>query len=594
MIEPIDSLAFSVATYKNVYALLLGSGISRNAGILTGWEITLDLIERLADTMGESEECKLNSPEKWYVNKFQKEPNYSDLLEDLARTPAERTQLLRSYFEPTEETEEEQEQGIKQPTRAHHAIAQLVKNGFIRMILTTNFDRLMEQVLTEVGVNPSVISSKDNFKGALPYIHSPCTLVKLHGDYLDTRIRNTEKELSEYDAELDEYLDRILDEFGLVVCGWSAEWDIALRNAMERCPNRRFQTFWTVRGNVTEYGMDLIRRRAAVEVPIQGADEFFSSLEEKVTSITEYRKPHPVNLQTAVATLKRYLSEDKYQIKLYDFINEEVERVLEATATMETPLNNKESITKQIRKYEEITKVLQHLFAVGCYWGDVKHIPIWTKALKKLADYQLTEGNNRDLSIQLRRYPALLLMYAGGMASIAAEKYKTTLAFLYLDGIVYRSVADKLTAFVNPIKVLYKYKPYIEGKETSTTPVSDLLFELLLEPLKSFAPHKHSIANIDNLYEPYESEYHFVFDRFEFLLGITIITEASEPWAPIGQYIWKSGYQLEEFRVFNAVDREIRKMGKNWPPLRNGLFNGSLEKFRILFKLFKESCSRVS
>jgi hypothetical protein len=40
-------LAFSVYESKGVYALLLGSGLSRAANIPTGWEITLDLIRRI-------------------------------------------------------------------------------------------------------------------------------------------------------------------------------------------------------------------------------------------------------------------------------------------------------------------------------------------------------------------------------------------------------------------------------------------------------------------------------------------------------------------------------------------------------------------
>ncbi len=39
MIEPIVSLAFSLHANKGVYALLLGSGVSRSAGIPTGWEV---------------------------------------------------------------------------------------------------------------------------------------------------------------------------------------------------------------------------------------------------------------------------------------------------------------------------------------------------------------------------------------------------------------------------------------------------------------------------------------------------------------------------------------------------------------------------
>jgi hypothetical protein len=38
MVDPMLSLAFSVHSNKGVFALLLGSGVSRASGIPTGWE----------------------------------------------------------------------------------------------------------------------------------------------------------------------------------------------------------------------------------------------------------------------------------------------------------------------------------------------------------------------------------------------------------------------------------------------------------------------------------------------------------------------------------------------------------------------------
>ena len=145
--------------------------------------------------------CSLVSEE------YDKEPGYSDLLDELTSTPEERMTLLRSYFEPAEE---EQEEGKKTPTAAHRAIANLVKLGYVRMILTTNFDRLIEQALEAEGIRPDVLSTPEAVHSAMPYTHSSCVVVKLHGDYRDPRIRNTDSELAEYPEELNCYLDRVL------------------------------------------------------------------------------------------------------------------------------------------------------------------------------------------------------------------------------------------------------------------------------------------------------------------------------------------------------------------------------------------------
>ncbi|PNW28705.1 SIR2 family protein [Formosa algae] len=151
MIEPTNRIALSIYSNKGAYALMLGSGISRNAGIPTGWEIITDLIQKIAVLENE----KINStPDKWYLDKYKTNPDYSDLLEKLASSPSERMNLLKPYFEPTQE---DRENNLKEPTKAHKAIAKLVKNGFVKVIVTTNFDRLIEQALKLEGIEPTVI-----------------------------------------------------------------------------------------------------------------------------------------------------------------------------------------------------------------------------------------------------------------------------------------------------------------------------------------------------------------------------------------------------------------------------------------------------
>src|SRR6185369_300884 len=115
---------------------------------------------------------------KWYQEKFNKQPEYSEVLAAIAKTPAERQQLLRSYWEPTAE---ERDEGVKLPTAAHRAIASLVAQGFVKVIITTNFDRLIETALADVGIIPTVLSTPDQVKGALPLIHTQCCVIKIHG-----------------------------------------------------------------------------------------------------------------------------------------------------------------------------------------------------------------------------------------------------------------------------------------------------------------------------------------------------------------------------------------------------------------------------
>jgi hypothetical protein len=370
MIDPMLSLAFSVHSNKGVFALLLGSGVSRSARIPTGWEIILDLTTRLARL--QEVDCGPN-PADWYEATYGKSPNYAELIEEIGKTESERSQLLRRYFEPSAE---ERDQGLKIPTDAHKAIAELVAGGYIRVIVTTNFDQLLEDALKSIRITPTVISTSDAVRGALPLAHTDCTIVKLHGDYRDTRIKNTPEELRTYDEHYDRLLDRIFDEYGLIVCGWSADWDTALRAAFERCLNHRFTIFWCVHGKANDAAEKLIHHRRAQSLSITSADTFFRELHDKVSALEEMDRPHPLSAKVALAILKRYLPDPQHRIRLHDLVMQETEKLYSELTGEQFPilsgLTDKEFIQeseRRLQRYVELSEVLLSFIITGLSLG---------------------------------------------------------------------------------------------------------------------------------------------------------------------------------------------------------------------------------
>ncbi len=229
----------------------------------------------------------------WYREKIGEDPDYTVLMGELGLSPDERRSILDSYIEPTAEDREE---GRKLPTEGHYAIAELVQSGFVRVIVSTNFDRLLESALRERGVEPTVIASVDALKGAEPLVHSDCYLLKLHGDYKDIRILNTENELSKYPPEYVALLDRIFDEHGLVVCGWSGEWDHALRGAILRSPNRRYSMFWAARGELGAGAEELIAHRRGIKISIADTNKFLGEVRNRVGTLARTHRQNPRTL----------------------------------------------------------------------------------------------------------------------------------------------------------------------------------------------------------------------------------------------------------------------------------------------------------
>ncbi len=422
MIDPLDVLAFSIHGSPGIYALLLGSGISKSAGIPTGWKITLDLVKKLAVMKdGNCASAPDFNAEKWYREHYKNEPDYSKLLEELADTKTERQKLLNGYIEPSDQDE----QGLKAPTKAHEAIAHLVAKDYIRIIITTNFDRLMERALTDAKVVPTVLSSKDQVDGMVPLIHAirkSCVVFKVHGDYMDTRIRNTTKELAEYPDSFDKLLDSIFDEFGLIVCGWSGEWDQALRAAIERTKSRRFSHFWAIYGNPSENAKQLIKHRNAKEIPIENADEFFTTLKDRVEALESCARPHPYSTEVAVALIKRYLPQSEQRIRLDDLVDREVARIRNLRDATSHSTSDKADLTASLKKYEATCETLLAMAKEGGRWVEDWHHETWRQALEKLVTIDNIDNIDMNSDLTLKRYPATLLLYALGLGAAAKEE----------------------------------------------------------------------------------------------------------------------------------------------------------------------------
>ena len=473
-------IAFAIHENKGVFTLLLGSGLSRAADIPTGWEITLDLVRRVAMARGEAEQADWAA---WHREKIGGEPNYSTLLADLAVSPDERRAILHSYIDPSDEDRQE---GRKRPTKAHGAIADMVRDGHIKVIVTTNFDRLLENALRERGVEPTVVASVDALKGAEPLTHSACYLLKLHGDYKDSRILNTDEELSGYPTEYDQLLDRIFDEFGLIVAGWSGAWDEALRKALLRAPNRRYPTFWAVRGEIGDGAAELIEHRRATTVAITDADAFFTSLRERVETLTQTRRRNPSSVELLINSAKRYLAKPEHRIQLDDLATEETERLLERLKEESFAISwrcDKVDFQNQIYRYKVAVEPLARLAGVLGRWGNKKQFSRIIDVLNAIYGLGLHYNNGFTRTDYLKMYPAILILTAYGLGLTSARRWPK-LHKLFTEIITYRNInespriVDKLFMIGwenNKSKIWCK----IDDTEQRPTQLSDHLSEVL-------------------------------------------------------------------------------------------------------------------
>jgi hypothetical protein len=412
-----------------------------------------------------------------------------------------------------------------------------------------------------------MIGSDDALKGAVPLIHSRCYVVKLHGDYLDTRILNTEAELSVYSSSINTLLDRIIDEHGLIVSGWSGDWDPALRAAITRAPNRRYPMFWAARGEPSKVATDVITHRAGKTVRVDSADTFFETLARLVSGQADAKKQNPQSIELMVTSTKRFLAKAEFRIQLDELVGKEarkLDRTLQTSDFAVTGNFSRELVVQRIARLESITEPLARIAGVLGRWGTGTEFRMITDLLTQFGVRDSAGG--LVILINLRTYPAVLIFYACGLGLLAAKRYADLFNLFSFPLVVNRETSTSavghllLSAWAGGENETWRMLPDLEKRKTA---LSDHLHDV-------FQSWSH-----DYLFSP--GSYTHLFEEFELLGSLAYITISNSKdmlqaavngasgsnfvWAPIGRVSWDGQTRrriLERWNLQEATEELTR------------------------------------
>ncbi|HHP1053028.1 SIR2 family protein [Bacillus cereus] len=495
------TMGLSMQANKGIYALFLGSGVSYSARIKTGWGIIQDICDHIKTLRSETVEEGESSTD-WYNRIYQTEPRYDDLLEMIAPTSAERQGFLEKYFVPTEK---EREDGMKTPTQAHRSIAQLVKKGYIKVILTTNFDQLMEQALEFEGVNYQVVHDESSIAGMKPLLHSDCTVIKINGDYKDNRFRNISEELSSYSPKLEELLKDIFDKCGLIISGWSGEWDVAIKDIMKSISSRRYSWYWhSYSDQLTNGAQELVSfRDAKVILNNKGADGFFSELLNNVEAIENHLTVNTFTVETIIAQAKNLLSKNKI-IELHDLMMSETENVMQSIRElqMDKSFNGLEDFKNSIRGLISKSANLCALLTTICYYNEHSRITEFViDTLSRLTCMSNIEGTYLEVNERIRRVPVIVATYSVGIALLKRNSFgelEKMLTKPLLYDTFYSERDMKYLEYANP-RVLHRYLK--EAGDRNSVPMSEMIFEQLGDIFSGILPTDREYMECFELFE---------------------------------------------------------------------------------------------
>lgn len=518
-VEAVHQLAVAITSSPKLFACVLGSGISRSAGIRTGWEITLDLVQKHAEQLGEGDTAA-KDPAAWFGKKYGAEPDYSEVMSKLATTPELRRNLLEQYFTVRDEVTGARHEHA--PTPAHRAVAKLVQRGLVRVIVTTNFDRLMENALRDAGVaSLEVVSSEEEALNSYPFHACECFVFKIHGDWKDTWLRNSRAELETYPSGIAELLRRIAGEHGLIVCGWSAEYDVALRGAIASS-QRRFPLYWAAPklGPTAQKLVEHMHGNAIAAT----ADEFFEELELATDALRRNRPPPPLSGDVVVARARRLIAEQR-EMELDDLVQDTTrelcrwietecdttyvsglaeeavrERAIEIASACETHTAPLARLLTTIARYKQPSYLVQRSLS----------------ALLRSAETRARTYSKGRAWWWFLSYPALICAYAYGV--VCADKENWTGAIVSVRDAGSGHAVDELR--LPPEKQDNFAKP-LSGPSPSSPPrlefanrIADWLF-----------PHTESCI-------PRRVDFERSFDRFDVLLCALSLRKECKEWQP--------------------------------------------------------------
>lgn len=317
-----------------------------------------------------------------------------------------------------------------------------------------------------------------------------------------------------------------------------------------------------------QLGAVLIRRGS--QVGIAGRSEMRQMEREK-----ENWSGVSADAKSALEQLEEFLPDPRKQIALRRLVTDEAK-------ALRAELNKPEFLAKdsaaknpelneRIAEYEILTKNLLDLFVAGCYHGGDELDSVWSDALTIVGDTTDESHYAADTFLRLRRFPAMLLFYAGGIAAIAGERYKTVAALFHKTKVRRWRELQPASEALPPATIVDRYdrKMLVESQQNSM-------------PLE-FRLRNHLRGALGSVVHTGD-EFLDAFTRFEYLFALDSLAKGNG--IILGSYMWESEFYRKLRRSHSQflatvieTNLEIERDGADWLPFKSGVFSGSWENF---------------
>jgi tetratricopeptide (TPR) repeat protein len=124
----------------------------------------------------------------------------------------------------------------------HIALAGMMKAGFVGRVLTFNFDAILARACGINGLYPAIYDFGVAPSNSLAHLVMP-SIIHLHGQGHGAVMKNSSEETEKHATEITPLLKGTLDDFGILVVGYSGESDKVFPKLVESYSNQQ-QLWW--------------------------------------------------------------------------------------------------------------------------------------------------------------------------------------------------------------------------------------------------------------------------------------------------------------------------------------------------------------
>lgn len=166
----------------------------------------------------------------------------------------------------------------REPSFGYVVLANLMARGYVNTIVTTNFDDLAYKACTTfTGIRP-VVYAYGLLAAEMRFTVQRTKILKLHGDYLYSPLKNTYHELAEQDPNMARQVRQVLNEYGLIVVGYGGG-DMSVMKVLSDFPQAN-DLYWCVRrGEEPNTAVKkLLLDKGGFLVEIEGFDEMMNEI----------------------------------------------------------------------------------------------------------------------------------------------------------------------------------------------------------------------------------------------------------------------------------------------------------------------------